>query len=248
MGQILQQTNRRTSALLLLAGLAATPPALACDLALALAVDVSGSVDPGEFQIQMQGLADGLRDGAVSEALVKSRAALMLVQWTGSSRQIVSVPWTQVRSFEEVEALADRIADSDRAWRNYSTAIGEALTFTLDAFASAPDCERRVIDLSGDGLSNEGVAPLAVLPLLQATGVTVNAIAIEGSEDDLTGYFWENVITGPGAFVVTADGFDAYAAKMRLKLRRETTEQVSLLGRQIRRVGEVPVFIEDWPR
>ena len=92
-----------------------------------------------------------------------------------------------------------------------------------------PLCKRYVIDVSGDGSSNEGVAPKFVLPDLRAAGVTVNALVIEGAEDDLTGYFWENVITGEGSFVVTADGFEDYAAKMRIKLRRETTVQVSQL-------------------
>ena len=59
------------------------PPALACDLALALAVDVSGSVDSTEYRIQMDGLAAGLRDPIVSEALVRGQARVMLVQWTG---------------------------------------------------------------------------------------------------------------------------------------------------------------------
>ena len=44
----------------------------ACDLALALAVDISGSVDPKEYDIQMQGLSAALRDGVVAEALVRA--------------------------------------------------------------------------------------------------------------------------------------------------------------------------------
>ncbi|HHS89333.1 MAG TPA: DUF1194 domain-containing protein, partial [Rhodobacteraceae bacterium] len=46
---------------------------------------------------------------------------------------------------------------------------------------------------------------------------------------DLAEYFRENVITGEGAFVVTADGFFEYARKMRQKLRRETTIQMSVV-------------------
>ena len=101
--------------------------AKACDLALALAVDVSGSVDPGEYRIQMQGLAEGLRDSTVSEALVRGEAEVMLIQWSGSSRQEVSLPWRKLTSFEDVAALADEIEALPRAWRNFSTAIGEAL-------------------------------------------------------------------------------------------------------------------------
>ena len=64
---------------------------------------------------------------------------------------------------------------------------------------------------------------------LKAENVTVNALVIEGAEDDLTAYFWENVIWGEGAFVVTANSFDDYPERIRLKLRRETTKQTAML-------------------
>ena len=177
-------------------------PAQACELALALAVDVSGSVDPSEYSIQMSGLAEGLRDGIVAEALVREEAQVMLMQWSGSSRQVVSLPWRQLRSFEDVERLAQDIENTPRAWRNFSTAIGEALVL-LDREMARPRCARLVIDISGDGPSNEGIAPRDVHARLKRRGVTVNALVIEGNGDDRTSYFWENVIMGEGAFVVT---------------------------------------------
>jgi len=201
-------------------------PAKACDVALALAVDISGSVDPGEYQTQMLGLADGLRDGAISEALVRAEAAVALIQWTGSSRQILSVPWTRIRSFEDVDRLAGLIEETPREWRSFSTAIGDALNFTANHFSDVPDCKRLVIDVSGDGESNEGTEPRDVHANLRRLGITVNALVIEKPEEDLTSYFWENVITGEGAFVVTANGFNEYPDRMRTKLRREITNQV----------------------
>ncbi len=207
--------------------LIAAPQARACDLALALAVDVSGSVDPSEYRIQMQGLAEALRDATVAEALVQAEAAVILVQWTGSSRQDVTLPWAQLRTFDDVEALAGRIAEAPREWRNFSTAIGEALRFTLVQFDTAPDCARRVIDVSGDGVSNEGTEPRELHADLRAAGITVNGLAIEEDATDLTGYFWENLIVGEDAFVVTANRFEDYPARIKLKLLRETTKQVS---------------------
>jgi len=213
------------------AGFLAATPAVACELALVMAVDVSGSVDPQEYRIQMDGLAAGLRDGIVSEALVKAQAQLALVQWTGTSRQELTIPWQQIRNFEDIDRFADRVEAAPRPWRNFSTAIGEALRFTLDEIARAPDCGRYVIDVSGDGFSNEGIEPRDVAGDLRGAGVTVNALVIEGAGDDLTGYFWENVVTGAGSFVVTADGFEQYGEKMRLKLRRETGKQISRIVR-----------------
>ncbi len=204
-----------------------TPPAMACDLALALAVDVSGSVDSGEYRIQMEGLAAGLRDPVVSEALVRGQARLMLVQWTGASRQKVTIPWTRVDSFETLDAFASQVASDPRVWRNFSTAIGEALEMTLTSFSAVSECKRQLIDISGDGISNEGVEPTEIHSVLRRYGVTVNAIAIEESEPDLTAYFFENVIVGEGAFVVSAAGFEDYPERIRKKLLREVTQQTA---------------------
>jgi Ca-activated chloride channel family protein len=202
-----------------------TRPAWACDLALALAVDVSGSVDSSEYRIQMDGLAAGLRDPIVSEALVRGQAQLMLVQWTGESRQRVTIPWTKIDSFIALEKFADQVAQDPRVWRNFSTAIGEALEATLLRFDDVAECRRLLIDISGDGVSNEGVEPTQIHGLLKDRGVTVNAIAIEESEPDLTAYFFENVIFGEGAFVVSASGFADYPERIRKKLLREVTQQ-----------------------
>ena len=202
-------------------------PVAACDLALVLAVDVSGSVDMQEYRIQMDGLAAALRDPVVSEALVRAEAQLMLVQWTGSSRQRVTLPWTQMTNFVMVESFAAAVAGDQRVWRNYSTAIGEALSFSMRQFADVPDCARHLIDLSGDGPSNEGLSPDGQHRALKDAGVTVNAIAIEESETDLTAYFFERVIVGEGAFVETAIDFEDYPEKIRRKLLREITKQTA---------------------
>lgn len=202
---------------------------LGCDLALVLAVDVSGSVDGREFDIQMQGLAAALRDGIVVDALIEADARLTLVQWTGASRQRQTIPWTPMETDADVAALAARVSDNQRVWRNFSTAIGEALDVSARLFDAVPECRRKVIDVSGDGVSNEGVEPRDLLPGMAAQGITVNALAIETDETDLTGYFFENLIVGEGAFVITANGFEDYPEQIRRKLQRETTKQVSRL-------------------
>lgn len=199
------------------------PFAWACDLALVLAVDVSGSVDNAEFRIQMQGIADGLRDPYVGAALLEADAALTLIQWTGSNRQTVTLPWRRVDSPTELFAFAEDVSQAPRRWRNFSTAIGEALTFSAQQFEDVPDCKRRVIDVSGDGSSNEGIAPTDVRGQLSALDITVNAIVIEGAEPDLPQYFGNNVIWGAGSFVITATSFDDYPERMRQKLQREVS-------------------------
>ncbi|MEM7731776.1 MAG: DUF1194 domain-containing protein [Pseudomonadota bacterium] len=205
----------------------ASAPVWACDIALVLAVDVSGSVDTSEFRIQMDGLADALRDPLVTEALLAGGAAITVLQWTGTTRQVVSVPWVEVTSRGDLETLAGQIEGAPREWRNYSTAIGEALDFARMQFETAPVCRRRVIDISGDGTSNEGIAPGDMRARLEDQDITVNALVIEGEEPDLTAYFRANVISGGGAFAVTASSFDEYPQRMREKLLREVTSPVS---------------------
>lgn len=226
---------RTTPALLLSSCLAFSFPAKACDIALILAVDVSGSVNPDEYRIQMDGLATALQDGSIAEALVLLRASVMVMQWTGTSRQHISVPWRQITDFEDVDELAAQVAGIDRSWRNFSTAIGEAMQLALDSFAQVPDCARRTVDISGDGVSNEGVSPMALWPALRAAGVTVNGLAIESDFSGLSDYYRRDVITGPGAFVVTADDFEDYPRAIRLKLLRELLKQTATLEKVERR-------------
>lgn len=202
-------------------------PARACDLALVLAVDVSGSVDAREYEIQMQGLAAGLQDGIVIDALLDANAMLTLIQWTGSSRQRQTIPWQQMNTDLDVAAFAAAVSGNKRVWRNYSTAIGEAVVIAENALEDVSHCRRKVIDVSGDGISNEGILPQERHPALAQKGIVVNALAIETDDDDLTGWFYENLIWGEGAFVMTANGFEDYPEQIRRKLQRETTRQIS---------------------
>jgi len=210
------------------AGLALLPTsANACKIALALAIDVSGSIDAQEYEVQMQGLAAALRNATIAEALADADARLSLVQWTGDSRQELSIPWTDIKTVADSAAFADAIDATPRRWRHFSTAIGSALDFTVKQFGPSEACTRRVIDVSGDGFSNEGIEPSSIRKQIWDAGFTVNGLAIETDEDDLTTYYWENVAIGDKAFVMTANGFEDYPKRIKLKLLREVTQQVS---------------------
>jgi len=205
--------------------------AMACDIALVLAVDVSGSVDPDEYTIQMGGLARAIEDPAVTDALVHARARVMVMQWTGADRQIISVPWTAIESLQDAQAFAGEVARTPRAWRSFSTAIGDAVEvalFALDA-PEVADCQRKVIDVSGDGPSNEGTPPQDARVIAAVRGVTINALAIEESEAGLAAYYRQHVITGPGAFVSRAATFEDYPARIKEKLLREVVVQLAAL-------------------
>ena len=216
-------------ALLLVCLLLLPLPARACSVALVLAMDVSGSVDAKEYALQMTGLSEALGDPLVSEALVNAQALVTLVQWSGSSRQSVSIPWTAIATRADVTALRARVLEMDRAYRNYATAIGEVLERSVELLNAAPRrCDRRVIDLSGDGESNEGKRPVHLRARLDMEGITVNGLAIRGSEPNIVAYFRERVIHGPSAFLEIADGYADYPRAIRRKLISELAQRVSV--------------------
>jgi len=215
------------TALIALSGMFAPSLAAACSVALALTVDVSGSINEQEYRLQMDGLAAALQDPVVEDAMVTANATLMLVQWSGASRQRVSVPWARMNSRADVAAFARAVKVTPRAWNQFSTGIGNALNFTAAQFESVPDCTRRVIDVSGDGYSNEGPAPKSVAAALALQGFQINGLAIEGDEFELTAYFKANIAAGEGAFVFTAANYADYPRAIWRKLLAELVVPLS---------------------
>ncbi len=199
-------------------------PAVPVDLALVLAVDCSRSVDDSEFRMQMDGIAAAMRQPTLAQAVENAAGgiAVTLIQWSGARTHVQAIPWVALRRARDVARLADRIAATGRVAVPGSTAIGDALAFALHLLETGPfRGRRRIIDLSGDGMSNQGEWPEFVRPKLLAAGVTVNALAILDQEPALDRYFEERIVGGPGAFVVRAAGFAAFTDAMTRKLARE---------------------------
>jgi len=220
--------NVRSVALIFLAGVFMPSLSLAaCSIALALTVDVSGSINEREYRLQMDGLATALRDPAVADALVSSEVALMLVQWSGASRQEVSIPWHRMLSHSDVANFADLAESAPRAWSVFSTGIGNALLFTAAQFDEVSDCAHKVIDVSGDGYSNEGPDPLEVSQGLALLGFQINGLAIESDDFELTAYYKHNVVAGEAAFVFTAETYADYPRTIWRKLLSELIIPIS---------------------
>ncbi len=202
--------------------LALAGPAPACDTALLLAIDVSGSVDGGEYKLQTQGTAAAILDPAVSEALLRGQVALAVVQWSGEGEQALVMPWRRMQSQAEIDAFAAGAAAVPRAFSNSDTAVGQAVAFSAARFADVADCRRKVIDLSGDGQENAGFSLAEARSVAMRAGIEINAIAIEdpGLPTPITSYFTRQLIT-PHGFVLTTRGLSSYAETLRLKLLRE---------------------------
>lgn len=196
-----------------------------CALALALALDISSSVNAAEYEVQKGGLAAALRDPEIRAAALSGWGEVWLVayEWSATDRQTLIVPWSRISSEADLDRFADRLDAHRRDNANLGTAIGSALEYGVDLFGVGPeDCERQVIDISGDGVNNDGFPPDALPPTGLLVGVTVNALVIKGATPDPEPYYRDNVIHGPDAFMMVArNGFDDYRELIRGKLLRE---------------------------
>jgi Ca-activated chloride channel family protein len=178
-------------------------PAAACETALLLAIDVSGSIDRGEYALQVQGLADALQDPEIAEVLLRDQVALSL------------------------DGFQQRVASLPRAFTGSDTAVGEALSFAIGQFEAVGDCRRKVIDVSGDGPENAGFTVGQARSQAQRQGIEINAIAIEdmGVSAPISSFYRNWVITKDG-FVMTARGLGDYPRAIRAKLLRELIKPV----------------------
>ncbi len=198
-------------------------PARACSTALLLAIDVSQSIDVGEYRIQTDGMADALLDPEVADALISGQVALMVVQWSGRNDQIVSIPWTQIRNQTDLNRFAQQARTMRRSFVMSSTGVGALIRFAQAQFQEAPVCARQVLDISGDGNDNAGTNPEHARREAEAAGIMINALAIEGMGIAVTNFYEQSVIT-EGGFVMTSRGHSAYAETLKRKIRREVSQ------------------------
>lgn len=197
----------------------------ACEVALVLAMDVSGSVDAGEYRLQADGLAAALNDPAIRDVLVQGQVALSVMHWSGLERQAVVIPWRRMLSGLDVARMSEAARTMPRAFTASDTAVGAAVDFALDMFAAVPDCKRRIIDVSGDGDENTGFTIGRARNRAIAAGVEINGLAIESMGVSISNFYRRWVIT-PGGFVETARGHLDYARAIRSKMLRELTRPV----------------------
>lgn len=204
-----------------------------CRQALALGLDVSGSVDAREYRLQLDGVASALGDADVADALLAQPGLpvrLAIYEWSEPGDERLVLPWTDINSPADIAEIQARLNTTERGDMGPSTGIGSALRTGFALLAQQDSCWVRTLDISGDGKGNTGQLPQDVTNM--PPGVTVNAlvIGVDGSVTatnrnlqigELTAYYKTNVLRGPDAFVETALSFDAYAEAMRRKLLRE---------------------------
>lgn len=204
----------------------------ACDLALVLAMDASSSVNSDEYALQMKGMASALLDTEVTQAILSLGGMYMAAfEWNGIRNQKLLFDWTQLNSEADIFGLAERLAKHQRNSEKSPTALGSALGYAHRLFARLPKrCLRQVIDVSGDGLNNDGITPDKVYALWDFSNITVNGLVIKGTDplhdnihQDVDDYYRQEVLKGNASFLVIAENFKSFEEAMKRKLLMEIT-------------------------
>lgn len=208
--------------------LAALPAqAVECRLALALAVDISSSVDAAEDRLQRSGIVAALTSPEVEAAFFAGDlpVALAVYEWSGRHNQQIISDWTMIDSRAALLAVAETVAASTRSHSDFPTAMGYALGFGAQLLARSPACLNKTLDMAGDGQNNDGFPPLNAYRDFQFDGVTVNGLVVNAADFEgevgLIAFYKSQVLFGPGAFLVVANGFEDFERAMRRKLERE---------------------------
>jgi hypothetical protein len=204
---------------------AATP----VDVEVVLAVDVSYSMDPEEQALQREGYMAAVTSREFLQALrqgMHGRIALTYFEWAGMHHQQIIVPWRVIDGPETADGFAADIGRA-RYTRASRTSISGALLFAAPLFeGSGYRGVRRVIDVSGDGVNNNGPLVTVTRDKVLAKGITINGLPILLKRpnastldiDQLDVYYEDCVIGGPGAFVIPIKERNQFKEAIRTKL------------------------------
>src|SRR6266446_5251350 len=190
------------------------------DLLLVLSSDVSRSVDHPKFLLQREGYAAAISDPHVLEAIKSGphqRIAVCFVEWSGFGAQKLVIDWTIIDGPDAARKFGDQLLESPRSFAD-RTSISGGIEFATAQFEHAPfESTRRTIDVSGDGTNNAGRDVRLARDETLAKGVVINGLVILSDRPvpwnaehtnppgGLEKYYQDNVIGGPGAFVLVAE-------------------------------------------
>jgi hypothetical protein len=217
------------------------------DLLLVLAVDVSRSVDATKFQLQREGYASALSNPRVIDAIQSGRngrIGVIFVEWSGVGNQKVVIDWTMISDAEGAKGFGDRLLEAPRSFAD-RTSISGGIEFAMAQLALAPYASaRRTIDVSGDGTNNSGRDVTVLRDEAVSKGIVINGLPILSENPmswnpdhtnppgGLENYYRNNVIGGPGAFVMVAKNFNTFGEAIINKMIAEVSQAHEQLPQQ----------------
>ena len=195
------------------------------DLQLVLAIDSSSSVTIDEYYLQLQGYAAAFRHPDLLRAIrsgPRQSIAVMLFEWSNKGVHQIDFEWRRLADEASLERFASELEVAPRLVIGGETAIGDAIDFAMSQFNTGGfDGGRRVIDVSGDGANNNGRPAAAARDDAVFQGVTINGLAVLHEEPHLDAFYRENVVGGPGAFVIAAHDYQDFSDAILKKLVHE---------------------------
>jgi hypothetical protein len=203
----------------------------AVDLELVLAVDISRSIDDEEARLQREGYVAAFTNPEVIAAIeggTTGAIAVAYVEWASADYQRTAIPWTLIRDAASAEAFAAKIQALPRVSMSW-TSISGAIDYCALLFGHEFRGARQVIDVSGDGVNNNGRPAQSARDEAVRRGIVINGLPILNDrpnfgrppEAALDAYYESQVIGGPGAFVIAAEDFHAFGDAILSKLIRE---------------------------
>jgi len=221
---------KRLLPLALLGAVSVNTHAIPVDLELSLVIDVSGSVNASEYNLQMDGYANAFRSNTVQDAILGGTVGSIAVNSIFfSSSASEGIGFTLLDSAAAINSFADVLDNFARPFSG-GTTIASGLNLSVPSFgdetggvANGFESARQVIDVSGDGQSNILSTQAARDNALAAGIDAINGIAIEFNDTSttITDFYRDNVIGGTGSFVETAAGFASFQDAITRKLFRE---------------------------
>jgi hypothetical protein len=217
------------------------------DLLLVLAVDVSRSVDATKFQLQREGYVAALSNPRVIDAVQSGRygrIGVIFIEWSGVGNQKVVIDWTIISDAEGAKGFGDRLLEAPRSFAD-RTSISGGIEFAMAQLALAPyESARRTIDVSGDGTNNSGRDVTTLRDEAISKGIVINGLPILSENPmswnpdhtnppgGLESYYRNNVIGGPGAFVMVAKNFNTFGEAIINKMIAEVSQAHEPLPQQ----------------
>ncbi len=203
------------------------------DLALALGIDISGSIDPDEAKLQREGYVQAFRDPVIVKAILggsNGRIAVAYFEWSDAWVQRLLIDWTLLDSEDAIMAFSTRLANAPISIAR-RTSISGAIRYAIPLFGRSPyEAERKVLDISGDGSNNDGGLVTDMRYEALKEKIVINGLPIMNdrpnpfgfpSEADLDKYYLHCVTGGPRSFVEVATNFEDFPRAVRKKLLQE---------------------------
>ena len=226
---------------------------------------MSRSIDQQKFLLQRQGYAAAISDPLVMDAIKSGphqRIAVSFVEWSGFGAQKLVIDWTIIDGPGAARKFGNQLLNSPRAFAD-RTSISGGIEFAAAQLERARfEGANRTIDISGDGTNNAGRDVTLARDATVTKGITINGLVIlshrptppwppehTNPPGGLEKYYQDNVIGGPGAFVLVAENFEFVRPRHHQEAGRRDRPALGATHRHaLRHVAALRTVVSCYPR